>query len=164
MWGTVGITYNVDMVKERLPNADLQSLDYCSSRRMPRSSPIAASSILESPGDVIPMVLPYLGKEPNTDQSGRFRRGRRGLQADPAIYQDLRRLELSERHSQQGTVRHQQLVGRLCDRQDARRGSRHRDQSRLLRAEDRLARLVRSVLHSGRCAASRERPQVPQLS
>ena len=27
MWGTAGITYNVDMVKERLPNADLNSFD-----------------------------------------------------------------------------------------------------------------------------------------
>ena len=27
MWGSVGITHNVDMVRERLPNADLSSLD-----------------------------------------------------------------------------------------------------------------------------------------
>src|SRR5262245_57312328 len=27
MWGTVGTTFNVDMVKERLPDADLKSLD-----------------------------------------------------------------------------------------------------------------------------------------
>jgi putrescine transport system substrate-binding protein len=27
MWGSVGITYNLDMVRERLPDADLESLD-----------------------------------------------------------------------------------------------------------------------------------------
>jgi putrescine transport system substrate-binding protein len=27
MWGRVGVTYNLDMVKERLPDADLDSLD-----------------------------------------------------------------------------------------------------------------------------------------
>ena len=123
--------------------ADLNSLDLLFKPENAAKLADCGISILESPGDVIPMVLPYLGKDPNTTNPEDFRGGRRGLQADPPIYQDLRQLELSERHSQQGTVRHQQLVGRLCHRQGARRGSRRRDQSRLSRARDRLARLVR---------------------
>ncbi|MGH9847518.1 MAG: spermidine/putrescine ABC transporter substrate-binding protein PotF, partial [Blastocatellia bacterium] len=27
MWGSVGFTYNVDMVKDRIPDADMESLD-----------------------------------------------------------------------------------------------------------------------------------------
>jgi putrescine transport system substrate-binding protein len=66
MWGTVGITYNLDMVKERLPNANLQSLDTFMKPENAAKLADCGISILESPGDVIPMLLPYIGKKPNT--------------------------------------------------------------------------------------------------
>ena len=66
MWGTVGITYNVDMVKERIPNADLTTLDILFKPENAAKLADCGISILESPGDVMPMVLAYLGKDPNT--------------------------------------------------------------------------------------------------
>ena len=66
MWGTVGLTFNVDMVKERIPDADLTSLDILFKPENAAKLADCGISILESPGDVIPMALAYLGLDPNT--------------------------------------------------------------------------------------------------
>ena len=66
MWGTVGLTFNVDMVKKRIPDADLTSLDILFKPENAAKLADCGISILESPGDVVPMVLAYLGKDPNT--------------------------------------------------------------------------------------------------
>jgi putrescine transport system substrate-binding protein len=71
MWGTVGMTYNMDMVKERLgENAPLDSLDILFKPEYASKLADCGISVLESPTDVIPMALAYLGKNPNsTDQA-----------------------------------------------------------------------------------------------
>lgn len=66
MWGSVGVTYNLDMVKERLPNADLNSLDVL---LKPENAALLADcgiSFLDSPTDMGFMILRYLGVDPNT--------------------------------------------------------------------------------------------------
>lgn len=66
MWGSVGITYNIDMVKERIPNADFESLDLL---LKPENAALLADcgiSLLDSPNDIGYMVLSYLGIDPNT--------------------------------------------------------------------------------------------------
>ena len=73
MWGTIGLTYNVDMVKERLPNADLTSFDILFKPENAAKLADCGISILESPTDVVPMVLAYLGKDPNTTNPADFR-------------------------------------------------------------------------------------------
>ena len=72
MWGTVGITFNLDMVKERLPDADLASLDIIFKPENAAKLADCGISILESPTDVIPMVLAYLGLDPNTTNPADF--------------------------------------------------------------------------------------------
>lgn len=66
MWGSVGITYNLDMVKERLPGADLESLDTIFKPENAAKLADCGISILDSPTDVIPLMLTYLGKDGNT--------------------------------------------------------------------------------------------------
>ena len=66
MWGSVGITYNVDMVKERLPDADLESLDTIFKPENAAKLADCGISILDSPSDVILMMLRYLGKDGDT--------------------------------------------------------------------------------------------------
>lgn len=66
MWGSVGMTYNLDMVKERLPNADLNSMAVLLD---PANAALLADcgiSLLDSPNDIGYMVLSYLGIDPNT--------------------------------------------------------------------------------------------------
>jgi putrescine transport system substrate-binding protein len=66
MWGSVGMAYNVDMIEERIPGADLSSLDLLFK---PENAALLADcgiSILDSPSDVIPMALKYLGMDGDT--------------------------------------------------------------------------------------------------
>ncbi len=66
MWGSVGITYNIDMVKARIPDADLESLDLL---LKPENAALLADcgiSLLDSPNDIGFMILSYLGIDPNT--------------------------------------------------------------------------------------------------
>jgi putrescine transport system substrate-binding protein len=66
MWGSVGIAYNLDMVKERLPDADLQSLDLLFKPENAAALADCGISVLDSPQDVIPMVLRHLGLDGDT--------------------------------------------------------------------------------------------------
>ncbi len=66
MWGSVGFTYNLAMIRERLPNADLQSLDTIF---LPENAAALADcglSILDSPTDIGFTVLSWLGIDPST--------------------------------------------------------------------------------------------------
>lgn len=66
MWGSVGMTYNIDMVRERIPNADLDSLDLL---LKPENAALLADcgiSLLDSPNDIGYMILSYIGIDPNT--------------------------------------------------------------------------------------------------
>lgn len=66
MWGSVGVTYNTEMVMERLPGAKLDSLDLLMKPENASKLADCGISILDSPTDVIPMVLRYLGKDGDT--------------------------------------------------------------------------------------------------
>jgi putrescine transport system substrate-binding protein len=61
MWGSVGFTFNLDMVKERLPNADLESLDTIFKPENAAKLADCGISILDSPTDIMPMVAAWLG-------------------------------------------------------------------------------------------------------
>ena len=66
MWGSVGFTYNMAMIRERLPNADLQAMETIFD---PANAAILGEcglSILDSPLDIGFMVLSWLGIDPNT--------------------------------------------------------------------------------------------------
>jgi len=65
-WGSVGFTYNLDLVRKLLPDADLASLDTIF---LPENAARLAEcglSILDSPTDIGFMVLSWLGIDPNT--------------------------------------------------------------------------------------------------
>lgn len=66
MWGSVGITYNIDMIKERIPNVDFETLDLL---LKPENAALLADcgiSLLDSPNDIGYMILSHLGIDPNT--------------------------------------------------------------------------------------------------
>ena len=66
MWGSVGFTYNLAMIRERLPNADLQSLDTIFDPANAAALADCGISILDSPTDIGFMVMSWLGIDPNT--------------------------------------------------------------------------------------------------
>ena len=66
MWGSVGFTFNLDMVKERLPDADLENMDTIFKPENAAKLADCGVSILDSPTDIMLMVLTYLGLDGNT--------------------------------------------------------------------------------------------------
>lgn len=73
MWGSVGMSFNVDMVKERLPDADLQSLDILFKPENASKLADCGISVLDSPTDIMLMVLKYIGKNPDTATEADYR-------------------------------------------------------------------------------------------
>lgn len=65
-WGSVGVTYNMDMLRERIPDARLDSLDLIFKPENAAKLADCGISVLDSPTDVIPMMLRYLGKDGDT--------------------------------------------------------------------------------------------------
>lgn len=66
MWGSVGFTYNMAMVRERLPDADLNSLDVIFKPENAAKLADCGISILDSPTDIGFSVMSWLGLDPNT--------------------------------------------------------------------------------------------------
>ena len=61
MWGTTGFSYNVDMVRERLPDAPLESARMIFDPEIVSRLADCGVTLLDSPSDVFPMVQMYLG-------------------------------------------------------------------------------------------------------
>lgn len=74
MWGSVGMAYNLDMVEARLPGADLRSLDLLFTPETVAKLADCGISLLDSPADVIPLALKYLGLDPVTAGEADYRR------------------------------------------------------------------------------------------
>jgi putrescine transport system substrate-binding protein len=64
MWGTTGLTYNTKLVGDRVPGANLKSLDMVFKPEIAAKLSDCGVNMLDSPGTVVPMVLAYLGKDP----------------------------------------------------------------------------------------------------
>jgi len=64
MWGTTGTTFNTKMVEEILPNAPYGSLDMIFKPELAEKLQACGINMIDSPANVIPMVLAYLGKDP----------------------------------------------------------------------------------------------------
>src|SRR5262245_13773984 len=61
MWGSTGFAYNVDMVKARMPDAPVLSGDMLFKPEVVSRFADCGVAFLDSPSDVVPMALAYLG-------------------------------------------------------------------------------------------------------
>ncbi len=66
LWGTTGFTYNVKMIRERMPNAPVDSADMIFKPEVARHFADCGISFLDEPTDVIPMAMIYLGHDANS--------------------------------------------------------------------------------------------------
>ena len=66
MWGTNGFTYNVAMIKERMPDAPLDSLKMLFDPAVVSKFQDCGVSLLDSPEDVYQLALAYMGKDPTS--------------------------------------------------------------------------------------------------
>ncbi len=65
---TVGLGINVKKVQALLPNAPLDSLDILLKPENAEKLKACGITMLDSPSDVIPVVLHYLGRDPNSEK------------------------------------------------------------------------------------------------
>lgn len=66
MWGTIGIGYNVNKLKQRLPNAPLNSWKLFFDPKVLAHFADCGVQVLDSANDIIPAALNYLGKNPDS--------------------------------------------------------------------------------------------------
>ena len=66
MWGTSGFTYNVDMVRERMPDAPLDSAAMLFAPEVASRFADCGISLLDEASTVIPLVMLYLGHDPHS--------------------------------------------------------------------------------------------------
>ncbi|MDZ4728462.1 MAG: polyamine ABC transporter substrate-binding protein [Xanthomonadales bacterium] len=66
MWGSTGYAINVEMVKARMPDAPLGSAAMLFDPKVVSKFTDCGVSFIDEPTDVIPMVLQYLGHDPNS--------------------------------------------------------------------------------------------------
>lgn len=65
-FGTNGFTYNVDMIKKRMKDAPVDSLKLIFDPEVVAKFADCGVSFLDSPEDVIPLALVYMGKDPTS--------------------------------------------------------------------------------------------------
>lgn len=66
MWGTTGIAYNVDLVRERLPDAPLDNADFFFQPEVVSHFADCGVTVLDGPIDTLPMVMSFLGHHGNS--------------------------------------------------------------------------------------------------
>lgn len=66
MWGTVGFTYNTDMVRERMPDAPVGSAAMLFDPEVTSHFADCGISLLDESTTVIPLVMLYLGHDPHS--------------------------------------------------------------------------------------------------
>jgi putrescine transport system substrate-binding protein len=64
-WGTTGYAWNVKLVRERLPDHPMDSADVLFDPAVASKLADCGISLLDGPTDIYPMVLAYLGRDPN---------------------------------------------------------------------------------------------------
>ena len=64
-WGTTGYAYNAELVRKRLPDHPMDSGDVLFDPEVVSKLADCGVSLLDGPTDLFPMVLAYLGRDPN---------------------------------------------------------------------------------------------------
>jgi len=72
MWGTHGITYNEALVKETYPDAPIGTMDMIFNPIHMKEISKCGVAFLDSPGDIIPMALAYLGLDPSSTKKSDY--------------------------------------------------------------------------------------------
>lgn len=68
-WGSIGITYNREAIDKRLTNAPVNSLDLLFKPENAKRFADCGISMIDSPDEVLAVVLNYLGREPRSGKA-----------------------------------------------------------------------------------------------
>jgi putrescine transport system substrate-binding protein len=81
MWGTTGLGYNADAVKKRIPDAPTNSYDLLFKPEYVSKLKDCGVTILDSPTDVMPIALNYLGLDPTSEKPADLKKAEELLMA-----------------------------------------------------------------------------------
>ena len=144
MWGTTGIGYNVKKARERSARRRRSTAGTsCSSRKILRKFKDCGVHMLDSPDDIMPAALHYLGLDPNTTDAGGLREGRRAAHEDPAHRAEIPFVGISQCARRRRNLPRGRLVGRHQAGAEARGRGQERRRDRLRDPEGRRADVVR---------------------
>ena len=73
MWGTHGVTYNEALVRETYPDAPIGSLDLIFDPEHISKIDACGVAFLDSPTDMVPMALSYLGFDPSSTNKADYK-------------------------------------------------------------------------------------------
>ncbi|MCP4332188.1 MAG: extracellular solute-binding protein [Gammaproteobacteria bacterium] len=74
MWGTHGVTYNRELVLQTYPDAPIGDISMILDPKHMKELAKCGVSFLDSPTDVIPMALAYLGFEPDSTRKSDYKK------------------------------------------------------------------------------------------
>lgn len=74
MWGTHGVTYNEALIKSVASDAPIGSLDLIFKPEHMKKLSQCGVAFLDSPTDIIPMALSYLGMDPNSTNPADYKK------------------------------------------------------------------------------------------
>ncbi len=158
-----GFAYNVDMVKARMPNAPVDSLDMIFKPEVVAKFADCGVTLIDSAEDVLQLALKYLGLDPNTTKREDFKAAEDTAAEGAPLYPLLRLHRVHEWPGKQGNLHRDVVVERLCLFARPRQSRRRRRESRLHGAEGRgESDLLLAVDPEGR-AAPRSRVRLHQF-
>ncbi len=68
-WGTIGLTYYADAIRQRMPDAPVSSLDMLFKPELAAKFADCGISVIDSPDEVLAVVLHYLGRDPRSGKA-----------------------------------------------------------------------------------------------
>ncbi len=80
-WGTTGLGVNVDKVRQRLPDTKLDSYDLLFKPENAAKLKDCGITIIDSPADVMPIMLHYLGLNSDSEDPGDLKKAQAALMA-----------------------------------------------------------------------------------
>ena len=93
MWGTIGVGYNVEEIKKRLPDAPVDSLSMIFDPKIVSRFADCGVMVLDSATDMFPAALKYLGLDPDSKSSEDLARAAEVMKA---IRPSIRKFHSSE--------------------------------------------------------------------
>jgi putrescine transport system substrate-binding protein len=81
MWGTHGVTYNKELVLQTYPDAPIGNIEMVLDPKHMKELAKCGVAFLDSPTDVIPMTLAYLGLEPDSTNPADYKKAEDLLKA-----------------------------------------------------------------------------------
>lgn len=86
MWGTIGLGYNVDMIKKRLGVSSIDSLDVILDPKIVSKLQDCGVAVLDSPAEIMSIVNNYRGIDPNSQDKEELKKSSAVLAAARPYY------------------------------------------------------------------------------